>query len=72
MCCIYTLISTCRKGGATLRSLGARGPSSIIRPPERKFLVDNLLVRIQDDFSRPTMHHGSLNSLFQVALYLPS
>jgi len=26
----------------------------------------------RDDFSRPASRHGSLNSLFQVALYLPS
>jgi len=26
----------------------------------------------RDDFSRPALRHGSLNSLFQVALYLPS
>ena len=26
----------------------------------------------QDDFSRPALHHGSLNPLFEVALYLPS
>ena len=26
----------------------------------------------RDDFSRPALRHGSLNSLFQIALYLPS
>ena len=26
----------------------------------------------RNDFSRPALRHGSLNSLFQVALYLPS
>ena len=26
----------------------------------------------RDDFSRPALRHGSLNSFFQVALYLPS
>ena len=26
----------------------------------------------RDDFSRPALRHGSLNSLFQVALHLPS
>ena len=25
----------------------------------------------RDDFSRPALHHRSMNSLFQVALYLP-
>ena len=30
------------------------------------------LLHHQDDLSRPALLHGSLNSLFQVALYLPS
>ena len=41
---------------------------------EREILIDNLLVRVQliIEMSRPALRHGSLNSLFQVALYLPS
>ena len=43
---------------------------------ERDFFIDNLPVRIQFiieiDFSRPALRHGSWNSLFQVAFYLPS
>jgi len=43
---------------------------------EKDFCIDNLLVRInlnhRDDFSRPALRHESLNSLFQVALHLPS
>ena len=26
----------------------------------------------RDDFSRPALRHGNVNSLFQVAVYLPS
>jgi hypothetical protein len=39
-----------------------------------KIFIDNLLVRVHlvIEMSRPDLHHGSLNSLFQVALYLPS
>ena len=47
---------------------------------EKEFFIDNLLVRIHsiiemilvNDFSKPALHHESLNSPFQVALYLPS
>ena len=43
---------------------------------EREFFVYNLLVRIHIivliNLSRTASRHGSLNSLFQVALYLPS
>ena len=39
---------------------------------EREFFVDNLMVRIhliiEMIFSRPALRHGSLNSLFQIAL----
>ena len=41
---------------------------------ERESFIDNLLVRIHyhrdDDFSRPALRYGSLNSFFQVAFYL--
>ena len=41
---------------------------------EREIFIDNLLVRVHliIEISRPALRHGSLNSLFQVALYLPS
>ena len=42
---------------------------------EREFFLDNLLVRIPYIIvmtSGPASRHGSLNSLFQVALHLPS
>ena len=41
---------------------------------ERETFIDNLLVRVRliIEMSRPALRHGSLNSLFQVALYLPS
>ena len=41
---------------------------------EREIFTDNLLVRVHliIEMSRPALRHGSLNSLFQVALYLPS
>ena len=43
---------------------------------ERELFIDNLLIRYplnhRHDFSRPALRHGILNSLFQVALYLPS
>ena len=41
---------------------------------EREIFIDNLLVRVHLilEMSRPALRHGSLNSLFQVALYLPS
>ena len=43
-------------------------------PPEREVFIDNLLVRVHliIEMSRPALRHGSLNSLFQAALYLPS
>jgi len=42
--------------------------------PEREIFIDNLLVRVHliIEMSRPALRRGSLNSLFQVALYLPS
>ena len=41
---------------------------------DREIVIDNLLVRVHlnIEMSRPALRHGSLNSLFQVALYLPS
>jgi hypothetical protein len=41
---------------------------------EREIFIDNLLVRIHliIEMNRPALRRGSLNSLFQVALYLPS
>ena len=41
---------------------------------EREIFIDNLLVRVHFiiEMSRPALRHGSLNPLFQVALYLPS
>ena len=39
---------------------------------EREIFIDNLLVRVHliIEMSRPTLRHGSLNSLFQVALFV--
>jgi len=44
------------------------------QPTEREIFIDNLLVRVHwiIEMSRPALRHGSLNSLFQVVLYLPS
>ena len=41
---------------------------------EREIFIDNLLVRVHliIEISRPALRHGSLNFIFQVALYLPS
>jgi hypothetical protein len=41
---------------------------------EREIFIDNLLVRVHliIEMSRPALRNGTLNSLFQVALYLPS
>ena len=41
---------------------------------ERESFIDNLLVRFHliIEMSRPALRQGSLNSLFQVAVYLPS
>ena len=41
-------------------------------PREREIFIDNLLVRVYliIEMSRPALRYGSLNSLFQVALYL--
>ena len=41
---------------------------------EREIFIDNLLVRVRSiiEMSRPALRRGSLNSLFQVALCLPS
>ena len=41
---------------------------------EREIYIDNLLVRVHViiEMSRPALRRGSLNFLYQVALYLPS
>ena len=41
---------------------------------KREIFIDNLLVRVHFiiEMSRPALRNGSLNSLFQVAVYLPS
>ena len=41
---------------------------------EREIFIDILLVRVHliIEMSRPALRHGSLNSLFQVTLCLPS
>ena len=41
---------------------------------EGEIFIDNLLVRVAliIEMSRPALRHGSLNSRFQVASYLPS
>ena len=41
---------------------------------QREIFIDNLLVRVHliIEMSRPALRHGSVNSLFQEALYLPS
>ena len=49
--------------------------ATICEHQEREFFIDNLLVRIQLNIEMivvPALSHGSLNSLFQVALYIPS
>ena len=40
---------------------------------EREIFIDNLLVRVHliIKMGRPALRHGSMNSLFQVVLYLP-
>jgi hypothetical protein len=50
------------------------GGVSYERGRERKIFIATLLVRVHliIEMSRPALRHGSLNSLFQVALYLPS
>jgi len=51
-----------------------RGPGTSCLSLEREIFIDNLLVRVHliIEMSRPALRHRSLNSLFQVALYLPS
>ena len=54
-----------------------RLPCARLPPPggqrEREILIDSLLVRVHFiiEMSRPALRQGTLNSLFQVALYLP-
>ena len=59
-------------GGFVLATSRPKAGSSWTR--EREIFIDNLLVRVHliIEMSRPALRHGSLNSLFQVALYLPS
>ena len=42
--------------------------------PNREIFIEDLLDRVHliIEMSRPALRHRSLNSLFQVALYLPS
>jgi hypothetical protein len=44
------------------------------QPQEREIFIDSLLVRVHliIEMSRPALRHGSLNSPFQIASYLPS
>ena len=51
---------------------GTRGESSFLTVHWSESTINNLLVRIHDDFSRSALRHGGLNSLFLEALYLPS
>jgi len=59
------------------RTCGPRGARTRTSPSNRERVVylspagPNPLDQ-RDDFSGPFLRHGSLNSLFQVALYLPS
>ena len=45
-----------------------------VGPWGREIFIDSLLVRVHFiiEINRPALRHGSLNSLFKVALYLPS
>ena len=47
-------------------------PGVSLASREREMFIDNLLVRVHliIEMSRPALRHGSLNPLFQVALYL--
>jgi len=54
--------------------ISASGCPSCSPEREREFFIDNLLVRIHLIIMMirgPVSRHGSLNSLFQVALHLP-
>ena len=52
----------------------SKGLSVTLSVGEREIFIDNLLVRVHliIEMSRSALRHGSSNSLFQVALYLPS
>ena len=56
-----------------LRALVPEEADSQTREFQREIFFDNLLVQVHliIEMSRPALHHGSLYSLFQVALYLP-
>ena len=49
-------------------------PTDALFPTEREISIDNLLVRVHSiiEMSSLALRHGSLNSLFQLAFYLPS
>ena len=63
-----SLTHTLQVAGPDTATEGALGPR------EREIFIDNLLVRVHllIEMSRPALRYGSLNSLFQVALHLPS
>jgi hypothetical protein len=53
--------------------VGLQGPTAVRGSLQvREIFIDNLLVRVHliIEMSRPALRHGSLDSLFQVALYL--
>ena len=69
---MWTALSSCPQCTNLCKS-----PHRVFRPrgcAEREIFIGNLLVRVHliIEMSRPALRHGSLNSLFQVALYLPS
>ena len=51
---------------------GGGRPAATQLADERKLIIDNLLVRLEMILVDQPCAMGSLNSLFQVALYLPS
>ena len=63
-----------RLTGFELPKVAGRLERSLEGVRERDIFIDSLLVRVHSiiEMSRPALRHGSLNSLFQVALYLPS
>ena len=60
----------CRVDFDAVALIGIEGPERL----DREIFIGNLLVRVHFiiETSRPALRHGSLDSLFQVALYLPS
>ena len=63
-----------RSAGRFQKTLGSVQKVSGNIKEEREIFIDNLLVRVHliIGMSRPALRHGSLNSLFLTALYLPS